>query len=107
MKELFINAALITFIISFVIDYSGFITSVKKGIWRLLNGKLPYKHFDIPLFGCSLCLSFHSVWIYLILNDVSLIHSLAIGGAFAFSSALVTKLLEAIFNIINNLLNKF
>ena len=52
--------ALIQFILVVIIDDSGFIDSVKRGISKLLtNGKIITDNFDLKPFSCSYCMQ---VW---------------------------------------------
>lgn len=62
-----INVFLITTIVCFVIDISGFVDSVKRGIWRLIIGKdKPFQYFNMKPFDCSLCCTFWSGLIYIL-----------------------------------------
>lgn len=106
MIKFITDAALIMLIICFIIDFSGVTTSLKKTLWRLANGKMPYKHFSIPLIDCSLCVTFHSIWIYGLIIDIPVLYSFAIASGFAFLSGLATKLLDFIFNTIYSFLTK-
>ena len=49
-----------------VIDLSGIITSIKKGLAKWLKVK-DYTQIQLPLIQCSLCMSFHIQWIYLLI----------------------------------------
>lgn len=64
-----LNIILITFIIVFIIDLSGFITDMEKKLskWLKIKAVIPKP------FSCSLCLSFWTNIIYLIsINSFSL-----------------------------------
>lgn len=49
-----------------IIDISGIITSLKKGIAKYLQ-VADYQKVSLPLISCSLCVSFHLQWIYLLI----------------------------------------
>lgn len=62
-----INVFLITTIVCFIVDVSGFVDNIKRGIWRLIMGKdKPFQEYRLPPIDCSLCLSFWSGLIYLL-----------------------------------------
>ncbi len=58
---------IITLIITWVIDLTDFITSIKKLLWRAIFGKDKiYRDFQMKPFDCSLCSSFWCNLIYVI-----------------------------------------
>ena len=60
------NMILIVVFTVSVIDLSGIITSIKKGLAKWLKVK-DYTQIQLPLIQCSLCMSFHIQWIYLLI----------------------------------------
>ena len=55
---------LLTVIVCFVVDISGFIDTIKNLIWKwVFNGKREYREFRLKPLDCSLCMSF---WIGII-----------------------------------------
>lgn len=65
-----INLILISIIVCFIIDISGFFTFVKKFVASRLEGKyknLTYNDIKIPFVTCSLCSVWWSGLIYLII----------------------------------------
>lgn len=63
----YLNLFLIMAICVFIIDLSGFITSLKKLIsWLLTGGKLVKINYDLKPISCSYCMNFWIGLIYLI-----------------------------------------
>ena len=63
----YFNLFLIMAICVFIIDLSGFITSLKKLIsWLLTGGKLVKIDYDLKPISCSYCMNFWIGLIYLI-----------------------------------------
>ena len=60
------NMILIVVFTVSVIDLSGIITSLKKGLAKWLNIG-DYTKINLPVIQCSLCMSFHIQWIYLLI----------------------------------------
>lgn len=59
---------LIQFILVVIIDDSGFIDSVKRGISKLLtNGKIITDNFELKPFSCSYCMQVWCGLIYLLI----------------------------------------
>lgn len=61
-----LNMILIVIFTVCVVDISGIITSLKKGIAKYLK-VVDYQKISLPLISCSLCVSFHLQWIYLLI----------------------------------------
>ena len=73
-----INLLLINLIISYIIDISGVMDSIKSTIKKLLtNGKMSDPNYSIKPFDCSLCMTF---WVSLLY--VYLIGQFSIYGLF-------------------------
>ena len=54
---------LITLITVQIVDISGFVTSIKKALWKWVQGKeKPYKDYSLKPLDCSYCMNF---WISL------------------------------------------
>lgn len=63
-----VNLILIAFICVFIVDISGAIDSIKSGIkWVLTKGKMTNSDYMLKPFDCSLCMTFWSGLIYLII----------------------------------------
>lgn len=62
-----LNLLLIQFIVVVIIDDSGVIDSIKRGISKLLTkGKIETTNFDLKPFSCSYCSNFWVGLIYLL-----------------------------------------
>lgn len=64
---------MITVMIVFVVDYSGVMDTIKRWIWRWLNGNKPYQSFSLKPFDCSLCMSWWVNLIVLLCNGISMV----------------------------------
>lgn len=68
-----LEVLVISAIISFIIDISGVMDSIKYAIWRwAFNGKREYKDFNLKPFDCSLCMTFWVGLIYIIITGFSI-----------------------------------
>lgn len=108
MENIMIDLIKIIVIISFIIDISGITISIKKLMWRLVMGKhIPFTNdFEIPLMECSLCITFWSVLIYSISNDVLIINSIFLAVASAYIVGFVTILLNTILDLFKLIISK-
>lgn len=103
-----INIFLITFIIVFIIDLSGFIDSIKTFIQFLVYKiyGLRINEFRIKPFDCSLCMSFWTNIIYIyIINEVTILN-IAFISICAFSTRFIYDFVQTFYNYINKLLIK-
>ena len=67
----YITIFLLSLIIVFIIDVSGFIDSVKSAIYKLLFGKnAKYSPFSLKPIDCSLCMTFWVGFLYLALIPI-------------------------------------
>lgn len=64
---IYINVFLITFCLMYVVDKSGIMIDISKFIYQFVNKKEWNGQMIGKPWSCSSCLSFHSIWIYLIL----------------------------------------
>lgn len=64
-----VNLLLIGFIMVNLIDLSGFMVEMKKGLWKFLfKKKVPLDSIEIPKpFSCSYCMTWWSGLIYLLI----------------------------------------
>lgn len=82
-----LNLILIQFIVVFIIDLSGIIDTIKLLISKYLTkGKITSTNFNLPLIGCSLCMTFWTGLLYLILNQQFTIIYIAIVCFLAFTT---------------------
>lgn len=65
LDNFILNSLILTFVIVYIIDISGFITSLSKFIFEWLNPKSPWMGQLIPKpFSCAVCMSFWVTLIY-------------------------------------------
>lgn len=61
-----INLLIITGIVCFIVDISGFVDTIKRWVWKWLFKDREYNDFELKPIDCSLCMSFWIGLIYLI-----------------------------------------
>lgn len=85
-------------IITYIVDYSDIMISIKKLIWKLINGKkIPFQFFTMKPFDCSKCLSFWVILIYMLLNSNGIIESLFVSILSSYISIYVSILWDIIY----------
>ena len=64
---MFIELLIISIITIYIVDLSGFITSIKWGLYKWLNPDLPFNSMRFKPFDCSLCMTFWIglLWLFL------------------------------------------
>ena len=83
----------ITAIVCYLIDLSGFVTSVKQAIWKWVFKDKPFKDFELKPFSCSLCMSHHILLIYLICTSSLCVETYLLCCLLSFFSSSITSLL--------------
>ena len=98
MENIYINIVLLTYILTYIIDYSGITTEINKTIYKLRKREYRYQPLMKP-FGCSLCMCFWVNTIYLFYNTNNIILSLSIGV----SSSLMVNIIKKIIDFYNKI----
>lgn len=89
---LYLNILLIGVICVCIVDISGFIESLKYGLsWILTRGKLPTTNYRLKPIDCSLCCSFWSGLIYLIVTSNLSIMNLVVVLLVSISTPLILE----------------
>ena len=88
-----------------VIDLSGIITSIKKGLAKWLKVK-DYTQIQLPLIQCSLCMSFHIQWIYLLIVGQFTMGYLTLAIIFALFTPQIGDFITLVKEIITNITDK-
>lgn len=102
-----IDLLLLQLIVVFIIDCSGIIDTIKRVISRFLTkGKIESTTFHLPLFGCSLCISFHIGWIYLLITNHFTISLFALVCILSFFTPITKELLFILKDGVIKLINK-
>lgn len=87
---------LLTVIVCFVVDISGFIDTIKNLIWKwVFNGKREYREFRLKPLDCSLCMSFWIGIIWISIFEFTLFNLLFV-CLFAALSENISKMLVII-----------
>ena len=98
-----IDCLLLTFAVVYIVDISGFVKVANRVVFRWLYGsQRKYDGWFIPLFGCSLCLTFWSVTIYSIVNGWSWVHSVAMGCACGYITDIFNDIFVSIKRNVSN-----
>lgn len=67
-----LNLLLISLILVFIIDISGFVDEMKRLVWKWVFGnKKEYRDFDLKPFTCSLCATWWAGILYLCFTGFS------------------------------------
>lgn len=102
-----LNLFLLQLIVVFIVDCSGIVDTIKSILSRFLTkGKIDSTNFSLPLFGCSLCMSFHTGWIYLLITNNFTIPLFAMVCILSFFTPITKELLFIIKEFIIKLINK-
>ena len=88
-----------------VIDLSGIITSIKKGLAKWLN-IVDYTKINLPVIQCSLCMSFHIQWIYLLVIGQFTICYLTLAIIFSLFTPQIGDIITLVKEIITNITDK-
>lgn len=102
-----LNLILIQFIVVFIVDLSGITNTIKSLISKYLTkGKVTSTNFNLPLIGCSLCMTFWTGLLYLILNQQFTIIYIAIVCFLAFTTMNTKDLLLTLKDKITRRINE-
>ena len=88
-----------------VIDLSGIITSIKKGLAKWLNIG-DYTKINLPVIQCSLCTSFHIQWIYLLIVGKFTIGYLTLAIILSLFTPQIGDFITLVKEIITNITDK-
>lgn len=103
---MWIEMILIFWINCYIIDISGIILSIKKGIWKIFNKNIKYRDFSMNPFECSTCMNFWIILFFCLFGGYNLLYSLSYASLFSFLSIQGTNLLKTIHIIIQNIISK-
>lgn len=102
--DLIIDLTLITFIIVYIIDFSGFTIDISKKVFKVFNPGKIYTFQLMKPFSCSLCMTFWTIVTYCICSDYSILISLAYATFFGgFITVIINKIIRLFFEIINKI----
>lgn len=109
---IYLNLFFIAIIVTCIVDLSGIVESIKYGIsWILTKGKLPKTNYRIKPFDCSLCMTFWTGLIYLLVIGQVTLPLLAFLLLLAISTILIketiTLLKDIVLKLINVIYDKF
>ena len=98
----------ITFIIVFIVDISGVVYHIKKYILKLLfKLKNPDpESMHIHLLECSLCITWWSGIIYILLTNNFNIYSLALVAVFSLLTSVIGNTIQLILDLCNTIISK-
>ena len=103
---IYLNLFFIAVIVTCIVDISGFIDSIKYGIsWLLTKGKLPKTNYSIKPFDCSLCMTFWTGLIYLLIIGQVTLPLLAFLLLLAISTTIIKETINLIKDLVIKLIN--
>ena len=106
---IFLNLIAITIIVCILIDLSGFVESVKRWVWKwVFSGKKEYKDFSFKPFDCSLCMTHHTLLLYLLFSSQFGIFNYLLVCVLSLCSSVITSFLITLKDFLiffNNKLN--
>ena len=101
MYSLVFNVLMLCFIVVYVVDISGFMFNISKVVYNIFNPGKVYMGQIIKPFGCSLCLTFWLVLIYLLYSSIPFIPSMFIACICSLFSVPLKNILKYIVYIFN------
>lgn len=101
-----IDMLMITVIVVYIVDLSGFIDSLKRGIWRWLRGDVKYRDFDLKPFDCSLCSTWWTGLIYIIVTGEFTLINIVIVIGFSFFSSEIAFFLNVLKDLMGKIIDK-
>jgi hypothetical protein len=93
IREIVLNLAAIAFIYTYVIEYSGITTEINRMIYKIRGKVYNYQPLMKP-FGCSVCMTFWTTIIFLLINNHSIILSVFLGVINALSISIYKKIIN-------------
>lgn len=106
MLNIILKLIIIQIIIVFIVDLSGFITSLKLFISnKITNGKMSTTNFSLKPFSCSLCMTWWIGLLYILLIHHFTIPLIGVVCLLAFLTPVTMNFLLLIKDLINKLLD--
>lgn len=101
---------IITSIVCYIIDISGFISSVKFGIAKILSMymKMPISpdSFRLKPFDCSQCMTLWVCILYIALSNHLSLYSISLCFLCSYLAISITSVLNLILDIVSTIINK-
>lgn len=106
--ETILKCVILTFAVCFIVDYSGVMQKANRALFSTIYGTdAKYNGWYIPLFGCSLCLTWWVILGYsLFIAKIGIVYSLGLASIFSFSSSIFTDTMKLIKRWFSNVLNR-
>lgn len=102
-----IEMLMITIMIVFIIDLSGFVLEVKRAFWKLLFGKKSkFVDFSFKPFTCSLCMTWWTLLIYLFITKQNSIYAFFIASVLSYYTTLIGFVMIFIQDATGSVMNK-
>ena len=102
---LFFNVFLLVFVVTTIWDVSGIVSDMSRWLYEFAKPGKIWMGQPLPKpFGCSYCIKFHAVWIYLIVfNGVGIIVGLSVASLFTFIGVGLKGLLVKLNDLLNRI----
>ena len=104
MIHTLLNLLILQLIVVFIVDLSGVMTQIKRWIWRWLKKDKPYKDFSFKPFDCSLCSTWWTGLIYLLITHSFTIPYIAYVALLAFLASTAASVLQLLKDTLDTLL---
>lgn len=100
-----LNMFLLTVIVVFIIDLSGIIDTIKKAIWKKYIKAGDYHNLSLKPLSCSLCTTFHTLIIYLLVVGHLTIPLITLTCLLAYSTPLIGDILQGLKDLLTYIIN--
>lgn len=95
-----LNLIIISAVVCFVVDISGIVDTLKHFLWKKYVKIGDWRNLSLKPLDCSLCLTFHTGWIYLLIVGQFTLFNFAFVCLLSLLSANITDLLQLTKDII-------
>ena len=102
---LWLNMFMLTFLIVFVVDISGFVNTLKMQLWSFLKGRgVSYRDFPLKPFDCSLCMTWWAGLLYIIMTGCFSLGSICIVALMALMTDVIYEFVMTIKDLLIRML---
>lgn len=103
----YLNLLLIGCILVFIIDISGVVDSIKRGLsWLITKGRIVTEDFSLKPFECSLCMTFWCGLLYLLVIGEFTIVKIAFVCLIAYGTKIIKSILYLLGDVLISIINK-
>lgn len=99
------NLLLIAIIVVFCIDLSGAMEKLNRWVWSKLYKGIKYTDWTIPLFGCSLCITWWIGLLYILFTGMFTWKYIAFVALISFLTPVIKDIMILIQDLFNKLID--